>query len=62
MITVKILLNSVISTLNARFMTINIKDFYLNTHMAWPEFMRLKLADIPAAIIDRYKLRDIAQD
>eukprot|EP00804_Cyclotella_cryptica_P012520 CCRYP_017704-RB/>CCRYP_017704-RB protein AED:0.24 eAED:0.24 QI:0/0/0/1/0.5/0.33/3/0/909 len=62
MITVKILLNSVISTLNARFMTIDIKDFYLNTPMARPEYMRLKLADIPAAIIDLYKLRDIAQD
>eukprot|EP00804_Cyclotella_cryptica_P021022 CCRYP_019788-RA/>CCRYP_019788-RA protein AED:0.27 eAED:0.27 QI:0/0/0/1/1/1/2/0/512 len=62
MITVKILLNSVISTLNAKFMTIDIKDFYLNTPMAHPEYMRLKLADIPAAIIDLYKLRDIAQD
>eukprot|EP00804_Cyclotella_cryptica_P020425 CCRYP_014405-RA/>CCRYP_014405-RA protein AED:0.11 eAED:0.09 QI:0/-1/0/1/-1/1/1/0/940 len=62
MITVKILLNSVISTLNAKFMTIDIKDFYLNTPMARPEYMRLKLADIPAAIIDLYKLRDIAQD
>eukprot|EP00804_Cyclotella_cryptica_P006241 CCRYP_010113-RD/>CCRYP_010113-RD protein AED:0.35 eAED:0.35 QI:0/-1/0/1/-1/0/1/0/168 len=30
--------------------------------MARPEYMRLKLADIPAAIIDLYKLRDIAQD
>eukprot|EP00804_Cyclotella_cryptica_P018668 CCRYP_007187-RC/>CCRYP_007187-RC protein AED:0.39 eAED:0.39 QI:0/0/0/1/0/0/2/0/276 len=62
MITVKILLNSVISTLNAKFMTIDIKDFYLNTPMARPEYMRLKLADIPAAIIDLYKVRDIAQD
>eukprot|EP00804_Cyclotella_cryptica_P025740 CCRYP_002932-RA/>CCRYP_002932-RA protein AED:0.32 eAED:0.32 QI:0/0/0/1/0.25/0/5/0/519 len=62
MITVKILLNSVISTLSAKFMTIDIKDFYLNTPMARPEYMRLKLADIPAAIIDLYKLRDIAQD
>eukprot|EP00804_Cyclotella_cryptica_P006250 CCRYP_010108-RA/>CCRYP_010108-RA protein AED:0.40 eAED:0.40 QI:0/-1/0/1/-1/1/1/0/258 len=62
MITVKILLNSVISTLNAKFMTIDIKDFYLNTPMARPEYMRLKLANIPAAIIDLYKLRDIAQD
>eukprot|EP00804_Cyclotella_cryptica_P024119 CCRYP_007336-RA/>CCRYP_007336-RA protein AED:0.15 eAED:0.19 QI:0/0/0/1/0.33/0.25/4/0/962 len=62
MITVKILLNSVISTLNAKFMTIDIKDFYLNTPMARPEYMRLKLSDIPAAIIDLYKLRDIAQD
>eukprot|EP00804_Cyclotella_cryptica_P014428 CCRYP_004767-RA/>CCRYP_004767-RA protein AED:0.25 eAED:0.28 QI:0/0/0/1/1/1/3/0/487 len=62
MITVKILLNSVISTVNARFMTIDIKDFYLNTPMAHPEYMRLKLADIPAAIIDLYHLRDIARD
>ena len=31
--TVKILLNSIVSTLNAKFMTIDIKDFYLNTPM-----------------------------
>ena len=31
---VKLLLNSVVSTLNAKFMTINIKDFYLNTPMS----------------------------
>jgi hypothetical protein len=62
MITVKILLNSVISTRNARFMTIDIKDFYLNTPMERPEFMRLKLADIPDNIIELYKLRDIAHD
>ena len=31
MLTVKLLLNSVISTKDARFMTIDIKDFYLNT-------------------------------
>eukprot|EP00804_Cyclotella_cryptica_P001905 CCRYP_007349-RA/>CCRYP_007349-RA protein AED:0.39 eAED:0.41 QI:0/0/0/1/0/0/2/0/360 len=62
MIMVKILLNSVISTVNARFMAIDIKDFYLNTPMERPEYMRLKLADIPAAIIELYHLRDIARD
>eukprot|EP00804_Cyclotella_cryptica_P002957 CCRYP_013294-RA/>CCRYP_013294-RA protein AED:0.17 eAED:0.16 QI:0/0/0/1/1/1/2/0/794 len=62
MITVKILLNSVISTKNAKFMTINIKDLYLNTPMACPEFMQLKLSDIPTNIIDLYKLRDIVHD
>eukprot|EP00804_Cyclotella_cryptica_P022420 CCRYP_021143-RA/>CCRYP_021143-RA protein AED:0.55 eAED:0.45 QI:0/0/0/1/0/0/3/0/179 len=41
MLTTKILLNSIISTQGARFMTIDIKDFYLNTPMARPEFMRL---------------------
>ena len=62
MITVKILLNSVISTANAKFMTIDIKDFYLNTPMERPEFMRLKLADLPDNIIKLYKLHDLAHD
>ena len=30
---IKIMLNSVISTLNAKFMTIDISNFYLNTTM-----------------------------
>ena len=34
MVTVKIHLNSVISTKNARYCTIDLKDFYLNTPMA----------------------------
>ena len=34
LLTVKLLLNSIISTLGAKFMTIDIKDFYLNTPMA----------------------------
>ena len=62
LITVKILLNSVISTKTAKFMTIDIKDFYLNTPMKRPEFMRLKLSDIPDNIIMLYKLRDIAHN
>jgi hypothetical protein len=33
MVTVKLHLNSVISTKNARYCTINLKDFYLNTSM-----------------------------
>eukprot|EP00804_Cyclotella_cryptica_P021900 CCRYP_000853-RA/>CCRYP_000853-RA protein AED:0.34 eAED:0.38 QI:0/0/0/1/0/0/5/0/390 len=62
MITVKILLNRVISTKNSKFMTIDIKDFYLNTPMERPVFMQIKLSDIPNNIIDLYKLRDIAHD
>eukprot|EP00804_Cyclotella_cryptica_P002793 CCRYP_009348-RA/>CCRYP_009348-RA protein AED:0.05 eAED:0.04 QI:0/0/0/1/1/1/3/0/1214 len=56
MLTTKILLNSVISTIGARFMTIDIKDFYLNTPMVRPEYMRLKLSNIPDHIIKLYKL------
>ena len=43
LLTVKILLNSIISTPNAKFMTMDIKDFYLNTPMARYEYMRLRL-------------------
>ena len=32
--TVKLVLNIIVSTLNANFMTIDVKDFYLNTPIA----------------------------
>jgi hypothetical protein len=60
LLTVKLLLNSIISTENARFMTMDIKDFYLNTPMARYEYMRLRLADMPEDVIEHYKLREIA--
>ncbi len=41
-------------------MTIDLKDFYLNTPMKRPEYMRLKMTDIPEEIIKQYKLREIA--
>ena len=57
MLTVKLLLNSVISTKGAKFMSINIKDFYLNTPMSRYEYMRLKIVEIPHDFIDEYKLQ-----
>ena len=57
--TVKILLNSVISTQDARFMTLDIKDFYLNTPMDRPEYMRIPIDVIPEEIIEQYNLRSI---
>ena len=36
-------LNSVVSTPGAKFMTLDLKDFYLNTPMEWPEFLRMKI-------------------
>jgi hypothetical protein len=56
MLVTKILLNSVISTPGARFMTMDISDFYLNTPMQRPEYIRLNIRDIPREIIDEYKL------
>ena len=59
MLTVKVLLNSVVSTKNAKFMTIDIKNFYLCTPMERPEYMKLKIADMPENIIQQYNLREL---
>ena len=58
MITTKLLFNSVISTPGAKFATIDVKDFYLNTPMPDPAYMRLKLSDIPDDVVELYKLQD----
>ena len=55
--TVKCHLNSTISTHEARYATIDISDFYLNTILARPEYMRISLKLIPQAIIDEYNLQ-----
>jgi hypothetical protein len=41
-------------------MAMDIKNFYLNTPMASYEYMRLKLSDIPANVIEHYKRNEIA--
>ena len=53
---VKLPLNSIVGTLNAKFMTIDIKDFYLNTPMARREYMHLKLSNLPESVVQQYNL------
>ena len=60
MLVAKLLFNSVISTKGARFMTIDIYDFYLMTPLKQPKFIRISIIDIPEEIIIEYKLREIA--
>ena len=60
--TTKCLLNSTISTPGARFMTLDIKDFYYGTAMARCDYMKLALACIPDKIIDQYSLRTLSSD
>jgi hypothetical protein len=43
-------------------MTLDIKDFYLNTPMKRYKYMCLKLADIQEEIIEEYKLHEIVTD
>jgi hypothetical protein len=60
MMTVKMHLNSVIATKGAQYCTIDIKDFYLNTPMERPEFMRMKINDLPPEFVALYNLNEIA--
>ena len=60
--TTKCLLNITISTPGARFMTLDIKDFYQGTTMARYEYMKLALACIPDKIIDQYNLSALSSD
>jgi Reverse transcriptase (RNA-dependent DNA polymerase) len=62
LVTVKLLINSTISTPSARFMCIDIKDFYLNTPMNRAEYMRVPIASIPSKIIAYYNLQQIAHN
>ena len=39
-------------------MSIDIKDFYLNTPMSRYKYMRLKIAELPQDFIDEYKLQN----
>jgi hypothetical protein len=60
MLVAKILFNSVISTPGAKFMTMDISNFYLMTPLKRPEYIRVRLDDMPEEIIKEYKLRDKA--
>jgi hypothetical protein len=58
----KLLLNSVLSRKGARFSTIDLKNVYLDTPMPDPEYVRIKITDIPAEFIEEYKLADRDRD
>ena len=62
MMVAKILFNSVMSTKGARFMTMDTLNFYLNTPLKRPEYLRIKISDIPPKIVQEYNLKDIATE
>jgi hypothetical protein len=57
--TIKTLWNSVLSTYKAKFMTIDVKDFYLNTRLQTPEYAWVTLAQIPPATQAKYHIDDL---
>jgi hypothetical protein len=60
--TAKILINSVISTIGAKFLVIDINNFYLNTPLGRFEYMVINLASLPQEAIDKYDLNELSQD
>jgi hypothetical protein len=60
MLTVKLLFNSMISTPGAKFMSLDISNFYLMAPMTRYEYVRMNLDDFRKDIIEEYKLREIA--
>lgn len=62
LITAKLLFNSVISTPGARFVTFDLKNFYLGTPLPVARYMRMKLDILPEDIINKYDLRKIAHN
>ncbi|KAL7479066.1 hypothetical protein ACHAW6_004815 [Cyclotella cf. meneghiniana] len=57
--TAKLPFNSVISTPHATFHSADIKNFYLNTRMDQPEYMKLKFNLIPTEIVQKQDLHKL---
>jgi hypothetical protein len=60
--TAKNLINSIISTLGAKFLVIDIKNFYLNTPLGRFEYMVINLSSLPQETIEKYDLIELSQD
>jgi hypothetical protein len=60
--TAKILINSVLSTPNAKLVTSDLKDFYLGAPMDRYEHMQIPLHMLPDDIMDLYELHDLVHN
>eukprot|EP00804_Cyclotella_cryptica_P016130 CCRYP_004246-RA/>CCRYP_004246-RA protein AED:0.35 eAED:0.35 QI:0/0/0/0.75/1/1/4/0/1339 len=59
---VKLMINSVLSRHNAKFCTFDISNFYLGTPLDRPEYVRIRIDDIPQEFIDEYDLTHHVRD
>lgn len=57
LLTIKLMLNCIISTPNARWMTLDIKIFYLNTPLKKYKYLKHWLSDLPEDVIQHYELK-----
>ena len=57
--TVKLHLNSVIFDVKASYMTVDIKNLYLNIPMNRYEYMRIPIQHIPGDIMQQFQLKSL---
>ena len=60
--TAKILINSVLSTKNAKFMSIDISNFYIQTDLEHYQYIRFPIDMIPKEVVDEYDLTTIVAE
>ena len=60
--TIKLLINSTISTNGAKFMTLDIKDFYLGTVLPRKEYMRISAKQISEKYVQQHNLANMCID
>ena len=60
--TVKLVINSTLSTPWAKNMTADPSNFYLNTPLDQPEYAQIKLSVLPQEIINEYKFEHYAHN
>ena len=51
-------MDSVLSCKGAKFIIYNIRNYYLEMPLDYPEYVKIKLTDIPQEFIDEYNLHD----
>ena len=60
--TIKIHLNSTISTKDAKYATADIGNFYTNSKLKTPEYMKIHISLIPQEIIDEYDVKQYVNE
>ena len=58
MLVAKLIFNSVVSTKGAKFMTMEISNFYMITPLNQPEYIRINIRDFPDEIVREYNLKE----
>ena len=58
----KLVINSVLSCKGSKFITYNIRNYYLATPLEYPEYLKIMLTDIPQDFIDEYNFHEYVHE